>query len=155
MTSGFLDPSPSPLSAIANWYSIEFTQPSLYFIFFLGTPPPSPLPVRTLFMDGPLGFFPDQIGKKEETEGKVKAFMSEFIAVMMRESNLESFIADIVIDGEGNVWIVELNPFGELAGSCLFRCSVARWQNLIPSFPWIVEGVGAQSKERKGSSFAA
>ena len=35
---------------------------------------------------------------------------------------------------------------------------VARWQNLIPSFPWIapgLEGVGAQSKERKGSKFAA
>ena len=42
---------------------------------------------------------------------------------------------------------------------------VARLQNLIPSFPWIapgwrawghrVEGVGAQSKERKGSYFVA
>ena len=35
---------------------------------------------------------------------------------------------------------------------------VARLQNLIPSFPWIapgLEGVGAQSKERKGSNFAA
>ena len=29
---------------------------------------------------------------------------------------------------------------------------VARWQNLIPSFPWIGR---AQSKERKGSNFAA
>ena len=35
---------------------------------------------------------------------------------------------------------------------------VARWQNLIPFFPWIApgwRGVGAQSKERKGSKFAA
>ena len=35
---------------------------------------------------------------------------------------------------------------------------VARWQNLIPSFPWIAPGwraLGAQSKERKGSNFAA
>ena len=40
---------------------------------------------------------------------------------------------------------------------------VARWQNLIPSFPWIapgrmqdmLDGVGAQSKERKESNFAA
>ena len=33
--------------------------------------------------------------------------------------------------------------------------SVARWQNLIPSFPCArVEGVGAQSKEWKGSNFA-
>ena len=35
---------------------------------------------------------------------------------------------------------------------------VARWQNVIPSFSWIapgLEGVGAQSKERKGSNFAA
>ena len=37
-------------------------------------------------------------------------------------------------------------------------CKVARWQNLIPSFPWIApgwRGVGAKSKERKGSNFAA
>ena len=44
------------------------------------------------------------------------------------------------------------------------QASVARWQNLIPSFPWIApgwrawghraEGVGAQSKERRGSNFA-
>ena len=37
-------------------------------------------------------------------------------------------------------------------------CSVARWQNLIPSSPWIAPGWrawGAQSKERKGSNFAA
>ena len=34
---------------------------------------------------------------------------------------------------------------------------VARWQNLIPSFPWIAPGWRAwsQSKERKGSNFAA
>ena len=38
------------------------------------------------------------------------------------------------------------------------QVSVARWQNLIPSFPWIAPGWrarGAQSKERKGSNFAA
>ena len=35
--------------------------------------------------------------------------------------------------------------------------SVARWQNLIPSFPWIAPGLErrwVQSKERKGSNFA-
>ena len=32
---------------------------------------------------------------------------------------------------------------------------VARWQNLISSFPWIALGWRAQSKERKGSNFAA
>ena len=36
---------------------------------------------------------------------------------------------------------------------------VARWQNWIPSFPWIVQssraGRGAQSKEGKGYNFAA
>ena len=35
---------------------------------------------------------------------------------------------------------------------------VARWQNLIPSFPWIApvwRAKGMQSKERKGSNFAA
>ena len=32
---------------------------------------------------------------------------------------------------------------------------VAKWQNLIPSLDCArVEGVGAQSKERKGSNFA-
>ena len=39
------------------------------------------------------------------------------------------------------------------------RSSVARWQNLIPSFPWIAPGWrlggGGQSKERKESIFAA
>ena len=37
---------------------------------------------------------------------------------------------------------------------------VARWQNLIPSSPWIATGtqgggLGVQSKERKASNFAA
>ena len=32
---------------------------------------------------------------------------------------------------------------------------VTRWQNLIPSFPWIMQGWRAQSKESKGSNFAA
>ena len=35
---------------------------------------------------------------------------------------------------------------------------IARWQNLIPSFPWIApgwKGVVTQSEERKGSNFAA
>ena len=37
------------------------------------------------------------------------------------------------------------------------QIKVARWQNLIPSFPCIVpgfKGVGAQSKESKGLNFA-
>ena len=34
--------------------------------------------------------------------------------------------------------------------------SVARWQNVIPSFPWVAPGwrAGVQSKERKGLNFA-
>ena len=31
-----------------------------------------------------------------------------------------------VIDNEGKVWVVEVNPFGELAGSCLFSWSKDR-----------------------------
>ena len=37
------------------------------------------------------------------------------------------------------------------------KIMVARWQNWIPSFSWIApgwRGMGAQSKERKGSNFA-
>merc|ERR1712038_289598 len=34
-----------------------------------------------------------------------------------------SFIIDIVVDDDGMVWVVEVNPFGELAGSCLFGWS--------------------------------
>ena len=44
------------------------------------------------------------------------------------------------------------------SGGGLIVSKVARWQNLIPSFPWIApgwRGIGAQSKERKGSNFAA
>ena len=40
----------------------------------------------------------------------------------------------------------------------LLQVSVARWQNLIPSFPWFAprwRAWGAQSKEREGSNFAA
>ena len=41
----------------------------------------------------------------------------------------------------------------------LLKASVARWQNLIPSFPWIAPGWRAWGrnprKERKGSHFAA
>ena len=33
-------------------------------------------------------------------------------------------------------------------------CNVARWQNLIPSFPAPTPSTPAQSKERKGSNFA-
>ena len=42
---------------------------------------------------------------------------------------------------------------------CTLIISVARWKNLIPSFPWIDPPPPppnlAQSKERKGSTFAA
>ena len=47
---------------------------------------------------------------------------------------------------------------GHLIGDVVVPGIVARWQNLIPSFPWIAPvwraPLGAQSKERKGSNFA-
>ena len=47
--------------------------------------------------------------------------------------------------------LVRFRSFGGMP-----RVSVAKCQNLIPSFPWITPGwrAGAQSKERKGSNFA-
>ena len=42
--------------------------------------------------------------------------------------------------------------FGSQVGT---EIMVARWQNLIPSSPWIAPSTLAQSKERKGSHFAA
>ena len=52
----------------------------------------------------------------------------------------------VVVDGVAR-WAVTVNPSG----------NVARWQNSVPSFPWIMQGGGhwAGSKERKGSHFAA
>merc|ERR1712233_293351 len=32
-------------------------------------------------------------------------------------------LMDIVVDDAGKVWVVEVNPFGEMAGSCLFEWS--------------------------------
>ena len=63
-------------------------------------------------------YFPDQLETKAEVEEKVRTFMKGFIVAM--RSLLESFVVDIVIDTAGQVWVVEVNPFGELADSCLF-----------------------------------
>ena len=71
-----------------------------------------------------LAFFPEHIEIKDEVERKVKKFMKDFIEAM--KSVLDSFVIDIVIDNEGKVWVVEVNPFGELAGSCLFSWSKDR-----------------------------
>jgi len=68
-----------------------------------------------------LAFFPEHLDSKAEIEAKVKSFAEGFIKAM--ESVLGSFIIDIVVDNNGKVWVVEVNPFGELAGSCLFRWS--------------------------------
>lgn len=58
-----------------------------------------------------LAFFPEHIEEKDNVERKVKNFMENFIEVM--KTTLESFVADIVLDSEGKVWIVEVNPFGK------------------------------------------
>ena len=63
-------------------------------------------------------YFPDQLETKAEVEEKVHTFMKGFIVAM--RSLLESFVVDIVVDTAGQVWVVEVNPFGELADSCLF-----------------------------------
>ena len=39
---------------------------------------------------------------------------------------MQNFIMDLVIDDQGKVWVVEINPFGELAGACLFSWSKDR-----------------------------
>merc|ERR1712037_298186 len=68
-----------------------------------------------------LAYFPEHIESKAEVEEKVKSFVKVFIKAM--ESVLDSFVMDIVIDDAGKVWVVEANPFGEMAGSCLFEWS--------------------------------
>ena len=68
--------------------------------------------------------FPGQVEIKTEVESKVKAFMGDILVAM--SGQLESFVADIVVNEAGQVWLVEVNPFGELAGSCLFGWSKDR-----------------------------
>ena len=63
-------------------------------------------------------YFPDQVETKAEVEEKVHTFMEGFIVAM--RSLLESFVVDLVVDTTSQVWVVEVNPFGELADSCLF-----------------------------------
>ena len=71
-----------------------------------------------------LAFFPEHREGKREVEGKVRSFIAGFIRAL--ETTLTSFIVDLVLDDEGKVWAVEVNPFGELAGSCLFGWSKDR-----------------------------
>merc|ERR1712165_511938 len=68
-----------------------------------------------------LAYFPEHKESKAEVEEKVKSFVKVFIKAM--ESVLDSFVMDIVVDDDGKVWVVEVNPFGEMAGSCLFEWS--------------------------------
>ena len=72
-----------------------------------------------------LAFFPEQQESKNEVEQKVKNLMDLFISAMA--GVLNSFVVDIVLDDDGKVWVVEVNPFGELAGSCLFGWSKDRY----------------------------
>lgn len=65
-----------------------------------------------------IAFLPSLVKNKDEIENKVRIFMDKFIPIV--SDRLENFVVDIVLDYNGKVWIVELNPFGELAGSCLF-----------------------------------
>ena len=65
-----------------------------------------------------IAFLPSLVKNKDEIETNVKSFMEKFIGII--GDKIENFVVDIVLDYEGKVWVVELNPFGELAGSCLF-----------------------------------
>ena len=65
-----------------------------------------------------IAFLPSLVKNKVEIEAKVKTFMEKFIQIVGEK--VENFVVDIVLDYDGKVWVVELNPFGELAGSCLF-----------------------------------
>jgi len=71
-----------------------------------------------------LTYFPEQKEGKKIVEQRVKDMMKRFICSMA--NTLTSFIVDIVLDEDGKVWVVEVNPFGELAGSCLFSWSKDR-----------------------------
>ena len=81
-----------------------------------------------------LVFFPDHLGTKNVVEQKVKELMEQFIRAT--KDMLKSFIVDIVLDNQGKAWVVEVNPFGELAGSCLFgwskdRYGVSSWNFIL------------------------
>ena len=65
-----------------------------------------------------IAFLPSLVRNKVEIEAKVKQFMEKFIQIVGEK--LENCVVDIVLDYDGKVWVVEINPFGELAGSCLF-----------------------------------
>ena len=65
-----------------------------------------------------LVFLPSLVQNTNEIEKKVKDFMDTFIDIM--GVKLDSFVVDIVLDYENNVWVVELNPFGEISDGCLF-----------------------------------
>ena len=67
-----------------------------------------------------LAYFPEHLEIKSEIEQKMKEFIEGMKYVM------ECFILDLVIDDKGKVWVVEINPFGELAGACLFSWSKDR-----------------------------
>ena len=69
-------------------------------------------------------YLPEHIEVKDEVEKKVKSFVEKFIVAM--KTTLDSFVIDIVTDEKGKVWVIEVNPFGELAGSCLFDWSKDR-----------------------------
>ena len=65
-----------------------------------------------------VAYLPNMSRDKQAIEKKVKSCMEKFITAVGEK--LENFVVDIVLDNDGKVWIVEFNPFGELAGSCLF-----------------------------------
>ena len=65
-----------------------------------------------------VAYLPNMSRDKQAIEKKVRSCMEKFITAVGEK--LENFVVDIVLDNDGKVWIVEINPFGELAGSCLF-----------------------------------
>ena len=57
--------------------------------------------------------------------------MNEKVLTNADMLNLQNFIVDIVIMSDGTIRIVELNPYGEFAGSCLFDWSVKTDYDLL------------------------
>jgi len=61
-------------------------------------------------------FFDEIVWRKEEIQGKVL----EFFEKVKDSIELESYIIDFVMFHDGEIKIVELNPFSRSTGSCLF-----------------------------------
>ena len=77
-----------------------------------------------------LAYFPEHKEGKPEVEEKVKSSVKVFIKAM--EPVLDSFVMDLVVDDGGKVWVVEINPFGEVAAGFLYAWLIAIYWLILP-----------------------